>query len=114
VKQLSLPGVKFTHVAYLNDRTLLAADNRAGTRVRLWDLVGEAAPQEVRWPQARAALQLFFPRAAPFLQRQGLCPEGELLPPAFSDDPNHVFAEGLLEDQRGVLASRNRFTCHFR
>ena len=88
MKRLTLPGVNFTHVTYLNSRSLLTADYRAGTRVRLWDLAEDTPPRQVRWPQARAVLQLFKPLAAPFLRRQGLWPESEELPPAFSDDPN--------------------------
>jgi WD40 repeat protein len=88
MKRLTLPGVKFTKVTYLNDRILLAADYRAGTRVRLWDLTDDTPPREVRWPQAKAVFQLFKPGASEFLRRQGLWPEAEELPPAFSDDPN--------------------------
>jgi hypothetical protein len=84
-----VPGVRFTHVTYLNDRTLLTADYcRRGTSVRLWDLAGDAPPRVVPWPQARAVLQLFKPCAGPFLRRQGLWRDGEELPQAFSDDPN--------------------------
>jgi WD40 repeat protein len=90
VKRLTLPGVKFTHVAYLDDHTLLAADYRAGTSVRLWDLAGDTPPREVPWPQARAVFELFRPHGAAFLRRQGLWPDGEPLPPAFSDEHNYL------------------------
>jgi hypothetical protein len=88
VKRLTFPNVRFTHLTYLNDRTLLTADYRGGTSVRLWDLADDAPPRVVPWPQARAVLQLFKPCAGHFLRRQGLWPDGEDLPPAFSDDPN--------------------------
>jgi WD40 repeat protein len=88
VKRLTFPGVSFTGVTYLNDHTLLTADYRGGTSVRLWDLANDVPPRAVPWPQARAVLQLFKPSAGQFLRRQGLWPENEELPPAFSDDPN--------------------------
>ena len=90
MKLLTLEGVRFTHVAYLDECVLLSADYRGGTCVRRWALDENAPPQEVKWPQARAVLQLFKPNAKQFLQRQALWSELEALPPAFSDDPNEL------------------------
>jgi WD40 repeat protein len=88
VKRLTVPGVQFTHVTYLDDRTLLTADYRRGTSVRLWNLAGDAPPRVVPWPQARAVGQLFKPYGGLFLRRQGFWPDDQDLPRAFSDDPN--------------------------
>jgi WD40 repeat protein len=89
VKRLTVPGVQFTHVTYLDDRTLLTADyRRRGTTVRLWDLAGDAPPRVVPWLQAGAVWQLFKPHARQFLRRQGFWPDDQELPLAFSDDPD--------------------------
>jgi WD40 repeat protein len=85
--------VRFTHVAYLGDRTLLSADFRQGLTLRIWGLLWELGiepePWTVPWKQVSAFWPLFKPNGARFLRRQGLWPDRAEFPLAF-DAPDRL------------------------
>lgn len=90
MKRLTIPGVEFTRVAYLDDNILLAADFQSGISVREWDFSGDAPPGELPTQQAKVVFELFRSNGPAFLRRQGIWPDGERLPPAFADHPRDL------------------------
>jgi len=90
VKRLTLPNVRFTDVIYLEEHKLLSKGNFNNRLVHLWDLKVGILPQEIDSPQSQAVNCLFRPYGEKALRQNGFWPEEELLPSAFSDDPNFM------------------------
>jgi WD40 repeat protein len=87
MKLLTIPGVHFTQVTYLDDQTLLTAGAETTAPVWIWEPGGHPSPKRIADIRASVAWGLFTPGADRFLRRQGLWPDGaELPPPPQCDD----------------------------
>jgi WD40 repeat protein len=79
MKVLTIPGVRFYQVAYLDGQTILTAALRS--EMWIWETGSNSPPRSITTPRASGAWGLFTPGADRFLRRQGLWPYGEELPP---------------------------------